>query len=77
MINRRLSPISLPLSALFSLFAGLIVGNFAYQLFAAQELATATERSFFQFTALLTVWIVGFIHQQDDKDLARRALDSE
>lgn len=55
-------------TALFGLFVGLTAGNFAYQLFAAQDWATATERSFFQFMALLAVLIVGFIHQPNDHD---------
>ena len=58
-------------TALFGVFVGLTAGNFAYQLFAAHDWATATERSFFQFTALLTVWIVGFINQPNDKVEAR------
>jgi hypothetical protein len=51
--------------SLLGLLVGLTAGNFAYQLFTAQDWITATERSFFQFMALLAVWILGLINQSN------------
>lgn len=51
--------------ALFLLFIGLAAGNFAYQIFTDQDWETAKERSFFQATALLAVWITCLINQSN------------
>ena len=48
---------------LLGVLIGLPVANFAFQLFGDQDWAAATERSYIQFTALLAVWIVGFINK--------------
>jgi len=45
-------------TSLFCLWAGLTVGNFAYQFFNKNLWELALERSFFQLVALILVFIM-------------------
>lgn len=46
---------------LFGLFIGLAAGNFVFQVFTNQNWMVAFDRSFFQFVALFSVWIVNLL----------------
>jgi hypothetical protein len=47
--------------------AGLITGNYLYQLFGSQDWALATDRSFFQAWALMTVRALMALDQYREK----------
>lgn len=46
---------------LIAVWAGLAIGNFAWQMFGDALWAVAAERSFFQGLAVLAVWLTGLL----------------
>jgi len=43
---------------IISAFIGLTIGNFFWQVITTQEWSIALEKSIFQWSALLAVWII-------------------
>lgn len=49
--------------AIIAVGLGLVIGNYVYQAFGAQEYIVAAERSFFQVTALFAAWLTISLRQ--------------
>lgn len=45
-------------SKLLSVFVGLVIGNFGFQLIGPHHWLAAWDRSFFQAAALIAAWFV-------------------
>lgn len=51
-------------SQLIPVAIGLVSGNYIVQAFGQMDWAVAAERSWFQITALIAVWLIDYVTPQ-------------